>query len=52
MPYLGTFRPEFEKTIVMFTISTFAFVKTLSFMFKKKQIGAKIALLRYFWTGI
>ena len=35
MPYLDTFRPEFEKTIVVFEISIFKFVKMPSFMYKK-----------------
>ena len=32
MPYSSTFRPEFEKTILIFEISAFEFVKMQSFM--------------------
>ena len=48
MPYLGTFRQEFEKTIVIFEISSFAFVKTLSFMFKKNKLVPKSPYLGIF----
>ena len=37
MPNLVTFRPEFEKAIVIFEISVFKFVKTYSFMLKVKK---------------
>ena len=40
-----TFRPEFEKTIVLFEISLFEFDKMRSFMLIKKiNFGTKIAL--------
>ena len=41
MPYLGTFMPEFEKTIVIFEISTFEFVKIQSFKLKKNKLNLK-----------
>ena len=47
MPYFYTFRPEFEKTIVIFEFNTFEFVKMQGFMLKK-NLGTKIALLGYF----
>ena len=48
MSFLGTFRPEYEKAIVIFEISTFEFAKMSSFMLKKKnKFGTKIALFGY-----
>ena len=49
MPYLGTFMPEFEKTIVVFEISIFEFVKIQSLV-KEKQIKfeTKTVLYGYF----
>ena len=37
MSYLGTFEPKFEKTIVIFEISTFEFVKMQSFTLNQKK---------------
>ena len=37
MSYLGTFKPKFEKTIVIFEISTFEFVKMQSFTLNQKK---------------
>ena len=37
MSYLGTFRIEFEKTIVMFEISTFEFAQMKGFILNKKE---------------
>ena len=37
MSYLGTFEPKFEKTIVIFEISTFEFVKMQSFTLNRKK---------------
>ena len=45
-PLLGTFRAEFENSIVIFENSTLEFVKTQSFILKKKiKFGTKIVLL-------
>ena len=53
MPYLDTFRPRFEKAIVIFEISNFEFVKMQSFMLNKKnKFGTKITLCGYFLTRI
>ena len=47
--YLGTFGPEFVKTIVMFEINTFGFVKMQSFILKKKiNLGSKLSYLGTF----
>ena len=51
MPYFYTFRPEFEKTIVIFEFNTFEFVKMQGFMLKK-ILGPKLPYLGIFWTGI
>ena len=44
LPYFGAFRLEFEKTIAMFKIDTFEFVKMLSVMLNKKilNLGRKL----------
>ena len=39
MPDLGTFRPEFEKNIVVFEISSFEFFKVHIFMLKKTNLN-------------
>ena len=46
--YFSNFRPEFEKAITIFEISSFKFVKIKSFMLKKK-ILIKIEIYGYFW---
>ena len=35
MPYLGSFKPKLKKTIQIFKISTFEFVKKESIMFSR-----------------
>ena len=47
MPYLGTFRPKFEKIIAIFEIKNFVFVKILSFLLNKKKLnlGPKLPYL-------
>ena len=45
--YFSNFRPEFEKAITIFEISSFKFVKIKSFMLKKK-ILIKIEIYGYF----
>ena len=52
MAHLGTFRPEFEETIVIFEISTFKFGKLQSFILQREKNGTKNALFRSFRTGI
>ena len=50
--YLGTFRPEFVKSIVMFEINTFGFVKMQSFILNKKNnLGPKLSYLGTFVLG-
>ena len=39
MPCFGIFRPELEKTVLIFEISTFQLVKMQSFMLKGKKIN-------------
>ena len=47
MPYFGTIKPEFKKTLAVFEVSTFETVKIKSFMSKKKiRFGTKIALYK------
>ena len=41
MSYLGTFEPKFEKTIVIFEISTFEFVKMQSFTLNQTKTQKK-----------
>ena len=38
MSYLGAFRSKLEKTIAIFEISTFEFVRIQSFMLNKKTL--------------
>ena len=50
--FLDSFRPKFEKIIVIFEISTFKSIKMQSFMLNnKKKFGTKIALFLS-WTWI
>ena len=43
MPYFGTIKPEFKKTLAVFEVSTFETVKIKSFMSKKKlDLGQKL----------
>ena len=50
--YLGIFRPEFVKSIVMFEINTFGFVKMQSFILNKKNnLGPKLSYLGTFVLG-
>ena len=54
MPYLGTFRSEFEKTIVVFEISSFEFVKVQVFVLKKTNLNLGPNLFHFgiFFAGI
>ena len=51
MPDLGTFRPEFEKNIVVFEISSFELFKVHIFMLKKTNLnlGPNLFHLDIFW---
>ena len=49
MLYLGTFRAALEKTLVIFEISIFGFLKMQSFLLKKKlNLGPKLSCLGIF----
>ena len=50
MPYLGSFGPKFEETIIIFEISTFKFVELQSFVqtVKSLNLGPKIPYLDIF----
>ena len=54
MPCLGIFELEFQKTMVIFEISTLEFAKMWNFKKKWKclNLGPKNVLFGYFWTGV
>ena len=54
MSYFSIFGLEFEKTTVLFEISTFEFVKMQNFMLKGKKLnlGPKMSYFSIFLSGI
>ena len=54
LPCLGMFRLQFQKTIVIFEISTLKFSKVQNFVQNVKVLKywIKITLFEYFWAGV